>query len=63
MKIKIDREMKIGLLQALKEGVLDTDTIPTLRERLIFPPKMIIIKESGEETIEMNDDTLFRHNN
>jgi hypothetical protein len=27
MKIKINREIKIALLQALKEGVLDTDKI------------------------------------
>ncbi|MCL2726832.1 MAG: hypothetical protein FWD56_00440 [Bacteroidales bacterium] len=30
MKIKIDRELKIRLLKALKDGFIDTDRLPEL---------------------------------
>jgi len=38
MKIQIDRNLKIVLLSALKEGVLDTEMIPELDNSL---PKII----------------------
>ena len=35
MKIIIDRGMKVALLQALRDGCLDTDKIPGLKGSLI----------------------------
>jgi len=35
MRIEIDRKTKIALLQALKDGYLETDNIPELKCRIL----------------------------
>jgi len=50
MKIQINRDMKIVLLSALKEGILDTEMIPELDDlspKIIFCPTPL-----SEEDIE-----------
>lgn len=50
MKIKIEREEKIVLLNALKDGFLDTDNIPELKKILDnAQPARILTKQEVKE--------------
>lgn len=50
MKIKIEREEKIVLLKALKDGFIDTDKIPQLKKELdkALPARLLTKKEAAE---------------
>ena len=49
MKIQIDRELKIVLLQALKDGFIDTDKIPQWGgTQLVFSPVPLTEKDIEE---------------
>lgn len=53
MKIKIEREEKIVLLQALKDGFLDTDNLPELKKVLdLAKPARILTKEEAQELLK-----------
>jgi hypothetical protein len=48
MRIQIDREMKIKLLQTLRDGYADTEDFPFINEngtRLIFSPTPLSPKD------------------
>lgn len=46
MKLKIDKKLKIQLLQALAKGELDTDLFPELRG---FEPARVLSKSEARE--------------
>ncbi|GAB6013379.1 hypothetical protein [Viscerimonas tarda] len=50
MKIKIEREEKIVLLKALKDGFLDTDMIPELKKVLdLAQPARVLTRQEAKE--------------
>lgn len=52
MKIKIEREEKIVLLKALKDGFLDTDMIPELKKVLdLAQPARFLTKKEAQELL------------
>lgn len=50
MRLKIEKHEKVEMLKALKEGFLETDNIPTLKEALDkAQPARILTKEEARE--------------
>lgn len=53
MKIKIEREEKIVLLQALKDGFFDTDNLPELKKVLdLAKPARFLTKKEAQELLK-----------
>lgn len=52
MKIKIEREEKIVLLKALKDGFFDTDNLPELKKVLdLAQPARFLTKKEAQELL------------
>ena len=50
MKITLNRELKVALLEAVKNGEIDTEIFPTLNS----DPKEMQLKEIATETVRLH---------
>jgi|GEM_PF-5368228 len=58
MKIKINRELKIKLLEAMKDGYIDTDNIPELQNMNAVFHIVPIEKEGVKKTFAYSEDEV-----
>lgn len=59
MKIELDREKRITLLQALKAGYIDSDTLREwIGDKMLFSTKPMTLEEARQMMKELEDDCM-----
>lgn len=60
MKIELDREKRIVLLQALKDGYIESDTLLEWADRLLLPTKPMTLEEARQLMKELEEDCMTK---
>lgn len=59
MKIELDREKKLVLLQALKDGYIDSDTLREwIGDKVLLSTKPMTLEEARQMMRELEDDCM-----
>lgn len=59
MKIELDREKRIALLQALKDGYIDSDTLREwIGDKVLLSTKPMTLEEARQMMRELEDDCM-----
>lgn len=59
MKIELDRDKRIALLQALKDGYIDSDTLREwIGDKVLLSDKPMTLEEARQMMRELEDDCM-----